>query len=237
MNSQPLSKEWREWVKVNVDRGCSLDVIYHTYVKACGESIELEQVVAEFKKKHEVIPTYTEKGFIKEKADPELVLEIQEFYQANKANGVLEKVPGGFVHDVAGHPASEVVELPDKLREKIQQWLKPRAEEWAGVFLFPTYVYGLRVYTRGAVLDLHRDREETHIIGVVLNIAQQSEVDWPLEIDDHAGKKHSLVMEPGELLLYESALLEHGRPEPFEGDSFVNVFCHFMPRKSQEVVL
>ena len=231
------NEEWREWVKVNIDRGCSLDVIYSAYVKACTEGTELEQTIAAFKEKHKTIPVYTEKGFTKEKADSDLILKIQKFYWDNKANGVIEEVPGGFVHNVAGHPASETVELSEELRKEIQQGLKPRAEEWAGTFLFPTYVYGLRVYTRGAVLELHRDREETHIIGAVLNIEQQSDVDWPLEIEDHTVKKHSLILNPGELLLYESALLEHGRPVPFEGDRFVNVFCHFMPRESREVVM
>ena len=61
------NEEWREGVKVNIDRGCSLDVIYSAYVKACTEGTELEQTIAAFKEKHKTIPVYTEKGFTKEK--------------------------------------------------------------------------------------------------------------------------------------------------------------------------
>jgi prolyl 4-hydroxylase len=237
MNSQPLNEEWKEWVKVNIDRGCSLELIYSIYMEACtAESSELEQTIAAFKEKHKTIPVYTEEGFIKEKADPELLLKVQKFYSRNLPNAKLEHVEGGFVHNMAGDPASETVELSEELRKEIQEELKPKAEEWAGVLLFPTYVYGLRVYTRGAVLEPHRDREETHIIGAILNIEQQSNVDWPLEIEDHAGKNHSLVLKPGDIVFYESALLKHGRPVPFKGDRFVNVFCHFMPRRLQETL-
>jgi prolyl 4-hydroxylase len=53
-----------------------------------------------------------------------------------------------------------------------------------------------------------------------------------LEIEDHQGKKHQLILKPGEIILYESALLDHGRPSPLEGNKFVNVFCHYMPHIS-----
>ena len=36
-------------------------------------------------------------------------------------------------------------------------------------------------------------------------------------------------MEPGEMVLYESARCQHGRPEPFRGEFFANAFTHFRP--------
>ena len=33
-------------------------------------------------------------------------------------------------------------------------------------------------------------------------------------------------MQPGEIILYESARLMHGRPEPLDGISFANFFIH-----------
>jgi hypothetical protein len=31
------------------------------------------------------------------------------------------------------------------------------------------------------------------------------------------------------MLLYESAKCLHGRPQPFEGDGYSNIFLHFQP--------
>ena len=35
----------------------------------------------------------------------------------------------------------------------------------------------------------------------------------------------------GEMLLYESLKIVHGRPEPFQGEYFDNIFVHFKPAK------
>eukprot|EP01083_Nonionella_stella_P004945 14447_1 len=36
-------------------------------------------------------------------------------------------------------------------------------------------------------------------------------------------------MEPGDLVLYESHSLIHGRPFPLKGKYFANIFIHFQP--------
>ena len=76
----------------------------------------------------------------------------------------------------------------------------------------------------------HRDREQTHIIGTIINIDQKVEKNWFLEIEDHKSRKHKVTLFPGEVLFYESASLLHGRPEPLKGDYFSNIFCHYMPK-------
>ena len=37
------------------------------------------------------------------------------------------------------------------------------------------------------------------------------------------------VFQPGELVWYESARLLHGRPDPFQGEYFDNLFIHYKP--------
>ena len=93
----------------------------------------------------------------------------------------------------------------------------------------PTYVYGIRIYHRSATLKCHRDRLATHIIGAIINIDQDVEEDWILVIDDHQHRRHQIALKPGEMIFYESGSLIHGRPTPFKGDLFANVFCHFKP--------
>ena len=52
---------------------------------------------------------------------------------------------------------------------------------------------------------------------------------WPLVIIDNTGIEHSVVLQPGEMLFYESARLAHGRPRPFNGSYFASMFVHYTP--------
>jgi prolyl 4-hydroxylase len=79
------------------------------------------------------------------------------------------------------------------------------------------------------MLKMHRDITSTHIISAILNIEQDVEIDWPLEIDDNYYRHHHVTMRPGDMLLYEGARVRHGRPTPLEGELFCNIFVHFMP--------
>ena len=254
-----INQEWREWIDENIKRGCNLDEIYtilfnegfnenniqsemgyrpkkniinQTKILPSTKENEIQNMVKKFKTTHKTIPSYTEVGFLKDKLDVHLLSKIRTFYNENQQHLKTEVVAGGYIETDSKQSASETIELTDDLRNEIHSSLLKKAESWSGTKLLPTYVYGIRIYNRGAKLNPHRDREETHIIGVIINIAQEVEQDWPLEIEDHQGKKHQLILKPGEIILYESALLDHGRPSPLEGKKFVNVFCHYMPHIS-----
>jgi prolyl 4-hydroxylase len=110
--------------------------------------------------------------------------------------------------------------------------VQPVLEEWAKVKLTPTDMYGMRVYTAGAVLNNHVDRVSTHAISVIINVAQDVEEPWPLEIVDHKGVAHNVTIKTGDMVLYESASCIHGRPWPLLGRAFVNVFCHYRPTEN-----
>jgi prolyl 4-hydroxylase len=182
------------------------------------------------KDNNELLPAYTAQGFHKSALDPSLFQEITQFYQANASTTKTEHVDGGFIYKAGDSlPASSLVELSDGLRRRISDALLPLLSEWSGVDLQPSYVYGIRTYHRGAVLKEHRDREKTHIISAIINVAQQLEQDWYLHIDDNYYRRHKLILKPGEIVFYEGARLLHGRPEPLIGESYANVFCHFMP--------
>ena len=254
-----INQKWREWIDENIKRGCNPDEIYtilfnegfnenniqsemgyrpkkniinQTKIVPSTKENEIQNMVKKFKTTHKTIPSYTEVGFLKDKLDVHLLSKIRTFYNENQQHLKTEVVAGGYIETDSKQSASETIELTDDLRNEIHSSLLKKAESWSGTKLLPTYVYGIRIYNRGAKLNPHRDREETHIIGVIINIAQEVEQDWPLEIEDHQGKKHQLILKPGEIILYESALLDHGRPSPLEGKKFVNVFCHYMPHIS-----
>ncbi|RYH20962.1 hypothetical protein EON65_21910 [archaeon] len=52
-------------------------------------------------------------------------------------------------------------------------------------------------------------------------VAQEAEEDWPLEVYDRQGRAHNVTMQPGDVLLYESHSLLHGRPFSLRGNYYV----------------
>ena len=250
-----MTQEWKDWLTHNIERGCDKNELYSILfndgfhpeliasemgvpmkslsltatIKVSDKEQTIQKMVTAFKNAHKTIPIYTKDGFYKDKLDHNLHKKVLDFHNANSGSLQVENVAGGYIKTEGKGSASHTIELPNDLRDEIHESLLNKAEKWSGIKLLPTYVYGVRIYNRGAILSVHRDREETHIIGVIINIDQDVETDWPLEIEDHSKKKHEVILEPGEIIFYESANLDHGRPNPLEGNKFVNVFCHYMP--------
>jgi hypothetical protein len=54
----------------------------------------------------------------------------------------------------------------------------------------------------------------------------QQDVDdpWPLEVIGHDGKAVNVTMEPGDMVMYESHSVLHGRPFPLKGRFMANIF-------------
>ena len=90
----------------------------------------------------------------------------------------------------------------------------------------PTTIYGIRSYKNGSILVNHRDRIETHHISSIICIDKKCEKDWPLDFQTHDGKWEEIYLEPGDLLLYESAKCSHAR-KAFQGDFFRNLFISY----------
>ena len=104
----------------------------------------------------------------------------------------------------------------------------------AGVPVVETSMYGLRQYEEGARLLTHVDRTATHAISLIVNVAQGNlATPWPVEVYDHADRLHEVVMEPGDIVYYESAKNLHGRNRPLQGKNsyFTNLFTHYRPVK------
>ena len=180
---------------------------------------------------NEVIPAYTKEGFSKAKLPNDLFARIQDFFVSNNYEVKEEHVAGDFIindKETKATPSS-LIDLSTELRQDIHDNLKAMMEQWSGKELLPTFVYGIRIYHRGAILKCHRDRLATHIIGAIINVSQDVDEDWPLVIYDHQHRRHSILLKPGEIAFYESGSLIHGRPSPLNGNAFANVFCHFKP--------
>ena len=106
--------------------------------------------------------------------------------------------------------------------------MKPLLEEWCEHKLEPTAAYGPREYRRGSSLRNHVDREDTHVISCILHIGRENmDKPWYLHAKDHDGNWHYIDMKPGDMVYYQSDRVEHGRPDPLEGDYYTNMFIHY----------
>lgn len=127
------------------------------------------------------------------------------------------------------------IQIPWNLKVVWQERLLTLVQDWAGVPIEQTVMYGLRQYESGARLLTHVDRVTTHAVSLIVNVAQiatsaANATHWPVEVHDHAGRLHEVNMEPGDVVYYESAKNLHSRNRPLaEGASYINLFTHYRP--------
>lgn len=102
-------------------------------------------------------------------------------------------------------------------RQIIQNEVQAELEKWAATLVTPISMYGIRVYRKGAILPPHVDRLPL-VLSAIINVEQEEEGDeeWPLEVIGHDGKAVNLTLQAGEMILYESHSVIHGRPYPLE---------------------
>ncbi len=219
---------------------------YNEFINGCRENYapdghlcdntEEERIRMNFNQPAGMI-NYTELGFAKVQAPVDLVEMLSRFWKMNYKP--LQNIPNETWargntytnHWLAPTKMLQMEVLPgggEELRSKIWDISKDILESWTGVELSPSSLYGVRVYTEGAVLAPHVDRLPL-VVSAIVNVAQDVDEDWPLEVVGHNGTAHNLTLEPGEMILYESHSIIHGRPFPLQGRYYANVFIHFEP--------
>jgi len=162
---------------------------------------------------------------------------LREHWEANKEKKTQEVWPVGNTYVNHWESPTYMVSVEDQnlrgtggMRLKNQIWdaAKTTIEGWTGMELKPTSMYGVRIYTEGAVLNPHVDRLPL-VSSCIINVAQDVDEPWPLEVYDRHDRAVNVTMEPGDMVLYESGSLMHGRPFPLKGRYFANIFIHFEP--------
>jgi prolyl 4-hydroxylase len=177
------------------------------------------------------LPKCSENGFKIIKCPSEVWNIVLDAYEKTKPLKKEEVFEGKNRIIMGEGVTSEILpiwEIPD-VTGKIHHLLKPLHEEFCGRELIPTYIYGIRSYLNGSSLGVHTDRIETHHIAstLVIDKSLNGTQDWPLTIFDHKNIPQKVYAEVGDLIIYESALLNHGRTEQFEGEYFRNMFIHY----------
>jgi prolyl 4-hydroxylase len=182
-------------------------------------------------KNHLELPKLTPLGFKVVKVPTNTWRLIQEAYNLLKGTITEEKWEGikNFIHDKEGNSPVEILNMENcpRIREIIHEELKLIHEEFSGEEIEPTFIYGIRSYKRGSILESHKDRIATHHISSIIVVDKQVDKDWPLDVQDHEGNWHKVYAEVGDMILYESAICEHGRLESLEGEYFRNFFVHY----------
>jgi prolyl 4-hydroxylase len=80
------------------------------------------------------------------------------------------------------------------LKQRLWDAVKETIEEWTGMEQKPTSMYGIREYTSNAVLSPHVDRLPL-VSSCIVNVAQDVDEPWPLEIYDRQGKGRFLLFD------------------------------------------
>ena len=182
----------------------------------------------------EFIPNHTKTGFYKEFLSQDLFTKILDYYGANRPNGAEEQAPGEIQNTEGScYSGNVLIDLPAQLKTDIHTSLKPVLEAWSGVKLESTDVSGIRVHGRGAIVKPHRDASDDQIISAVVNVDQELDAAWPIEIEDNYYRRHHIILQPGEVLFYEGRRLLHGMPTPLNGSHYADLSCAFKPVDSQ----
>jgi len=104
--------------------------------------------------------------------------------------------------------------LPDggpRLQAAIANAARDAMEAWTGLPRSPSSVYCIRVYHNTSILMPHCDRLPL-MSSTIIN-----DEPWLLEVYDHDGIAHNVIMDPGDMVLYESHSVIHDRPFPMRG--------------------
>ena len=192
---------------------------------------------------------YTRQGFAKIRAPPELWSLVESFWNINglppaessNPNWELEGWDDG--ESLINHWTSPTyfVSLSNStlagggpgLEDAIWKTSKSTLEAWTGQRLKGCSLYGVRVYTSESVLHTHVDRVPL-ISSAILNVGQDTDEPWPLEVIGHDGQARNITMVPGDMVLYESHTILHGRPFPLKGRYMANIFVHFEVLSDQD---
>lgn len=166
-------------------------------------------------------------GFKKVSLDSAIHERLLAHFRANQRNFVAEKGSSVKTEHAARHPS--LLYFDDTFNLDLRRRLKPLHEAWSGLPLTEAACYGIRVYQAGAYLHKHADPIATHVISGTICIDHCLSKPWPLYIEDDQGTPHEISIDPGEMVMYESARLPHGRPHPLDGKFYAGIFVHYTP--------
>mmetsp|Transcript_646 Transcript_646/g.659 ORF Transcript_646/g.659 Transcript_646/m.659 type:complete len:423 (+) Transcript_646:139-1407(+) len=219
----------------------SMEGCYKKYNKRACDSTDFQRIEMN-KEQPATQHNYTELGFKKLRVPKEAWEPLKAFWEANRHRENPEVWPTGNVYVNHWVSPTTMVSVEDgklrgygpSLKKRVWDGVKPILEEWVGREIHPTSMYGIRVYHQDAILATHVDRLPL-VTSCIINVDQDVDEPWPVEVYSHDGKAYNVTMEPGDMVLYESSTVLHGRPAPLKGRFYANIFVHFKPVDHDEM--
>ena len=189
-----------------------------------------ENLENEEKRQYQIGPKFTETGILGLKLPLSIkaALRTAWLYRTSVTEIAEEEVDFLYTKTQSVPSIYYDVQLIDPVATStLVEFLKNKLAQWTSVSdLQLTSVYGFREYKPGAVLKMHVDKFQTHALSAIVNVRKEN-TPWPLVAYDHHRRQHAVYFDDFDVLLYESGTVIHGRPIPYTGSSFVNVFVHF----------
>jgi len=241
-DNHPTPPEFKDMV-VNPLPG--REEMYQDFIKTCEEAwpnkknrcrmTEQDRIDMSLRQPQSM-QNYTEIGFKKIRAPEKVFKLIKEFWEANKEKQTIETWGVANTYTNNWVSPSYFVSVEDSglrgggyaLKKKIWDAARDTIQAWTGEELTECSLYGIRVYKENAILATHVDRLPL-VSSAIINVASDLDEPWPLEVYGHDGKAVNVTMEPGDMVLYESHSVLHGRPFPLKGRFVANIFIHFEP--------
>lgn len=153
---------------------------------------------SEWEKKNIPQRTFSPLGFAKGRLPNDIFAAMGAFYYNNRNYKQLEEWKGKGVFVNWWESDVYFVQIPWQMKDKWQQRLADIVSAWVGLPVEQTVMYGLRQYESGARLLTHVDRLRTHVVSLIVNVAQGNlSEEWPVEVFDHYGRLHEVIMQPG----------------------------------------
>tara|TARA_R100000951_G_C2642498_1_gene181440 strand:- start:831 stop:1385 length:555 start_codon:yes stop_codon:yes gene_type:complete len=109
----------------------------------------------------------------------------------------------------------------------MQYKLIPKLEKITGFRLFRTYNYA-RIYKKGAILKMHKDRPACQI-SVTMDLGGDK---WGIYVLDKNEKPVNVKLEPGDAVVYYGTDVWHWRSK-FKGDNHYQIFFHYVDADGQ----
>ena len=115
--------------------------------------------------------------------------------------------------------------------ESLMLIIQPKVEEVVGLELFPCYTYA-RIMYKGSIIHKHKDRPSCQY-SITMCIDDDKETPYPIYIENYAGEVSEVILDPGDMIVYNGTELEHWR-ERFTGKGkHIQAFLHYVDAKGE----
>jgi prolyl 4-hydroxylase len=179
---------------------------------------------------------FTAAGFQKDFLPKKVSQKVERYWSKNKGKWREESYPIG--DTTSNHWSSPTYRVAldesglrgssKSMKESIIETTKERLQNWTGEKLrLSSSPTSIRVYSSGATVSPHVAQLPQVVASAIINVAQDVNEAWPMEVVAGDGTTRQVTLLPGEMLLIESSSIIQGSPLPLQGKYAATMVVHF----------